>query len=543
MSSENNSRKYLLWLPVVAALFLVAGLWVGVLLSKSDPRSAAREKLDMVLDRIEHNYVDAVDFDSLVELTIPELLRNLDPHSAYIPASVRTAANRDLEGSFYGIGIQFQIMNDTVYVLDVISGAAAEEAGLLAGDRIVEVDGANIAGVGKTNDDVFGMLRGELGTHVEVGVVRHNAPGVLKYDIVRGEVPVSPIDATYMVNDSIGYLRLGKFSENTYGESLNALAQLRYDGATSFILDLRGNTGGYMSPAVMLANEFLSPNQLIVLTKGRNMGDNNVLFADGSGTFGDEKLVILVDEYTASSSEIFSGAMQDNDRGLIVGRRTFGKGLVQSPFELPDSSEFRLTVQRYYTPSGRCIQKTYTPGKGYEYETEIFNRYDRGELFSADSIRLDSAQIFSTNHGRKVYGGGGIMPDIFVPSDTTGMSSYYLKVANAGLLRQFAYEYADLNRERLNESRDVADMLAKLPSDYVLLQSFVNYAANKGVPARWYYINISANLIVNQLKALIARDIVGLDGYFEIINSTDPVMLEAIRQIQTGGADFPLSDE
>ncbi|MDE6121196.1 MAG: peptidase S41, partial [Muribaculaceae bacterium] len=300
---------------------------------------------------------------------------------------------------------------------------------------------------------------------------------------------------------------------------------------------------GYMSPAVMLANEFLGPKQLIVYTKGRNVSDNNILFADGSGTFTDEKVVILVDEYTASSSEIFSGAIQDNDRGLIVGRRTFGKGLVQSPFELPDSSEFRLTVQRYYTPSGRCIQKTYSPGHGLEYETEIYSRYDRGELFSLDSIRLDSTQIFSTAHDRRVYGGGGIMPDIFVPSDTTGITAYYLKVANAGLLRKFAYEYADLNRDNLSESIDVDDFLSRLPSDYTLLQSFVSYAANKGgIPARWYYINISANLIVNQLKALIARDILGLDGYFQISNTTDPVVMEAVERLQRGDADFPLTD-
>lgn len=533
----------MLWLPITAALFMVAGVWVGVLLSKSDPHSAPRRKLDLVLDMIEHNYVDQVDLDSLVELTIPELLHNLDPHSAYIPAESRTAANRDLEGSFYGIGIQFQMMNDTLYVLEVINGAAAEEAGILAGDRIIEVDGTNIAGVNMSTDGVFNMLRGPKDTEVKVTVARHSSPTPLHFTLTRGEVPVSPIDATYMINDSIGYLRLGKFSENTYVESLTTLAQLRYDGAKAFVIDLRGNTGGYMSPSVMLANEFLGPQQLIVYTKGRNLGDNNVLVADGSGAFGNEKVVILVDEFTASSSEIFAGAMQDNDRGLIVGRRTFGKGLVQSPFELPDSSEFRLTVQRYYTPSGRCIQKTYSPGHGLEYESEIYNRYDRGELFSADSIRLDSAQIFTTANNRPVYGGGGIMPDIFVPSDTTGVTSYYLKVANAGLLRKFAYEYADLNRERLSESRDVNEMLAKLPGDYVLLQSFVNYAANKGgIPARWYYINISANLIVNQLKALIARDILGLDGYFEISNSTDPVVLEAVKQLQNGGADFPLSD-
>lgn len=299
-----------------------------------------------------------------------------------------------------------------------------------------------------------------------------------------------------------------------------------------------------MNPSVLISNEFLPAGKLIVMTKGLHAIDNSVLFSDGSGSFANENIVVLVDEFTASSSEIFAGAMQDNDRGLIIGRRTFGKGLVQRSFELPDSSEMRLTVQRYYTPSGRCIQKTYKAGHNGEYETEIFDRYDRGEIFSADSVKVDSTLIFHTTTGRPVYGGGGIIPDIFVPSDTSGVTNYYIKVANAGLLRKFAYEYADLNRDRLNESRTTNELLNMLPSDNVLLQSFVNYAQTKGkVTPRPYYINISAPLIVNQIKALIARDIVGMDGYFEIINSTDPVMLEAIRQLETGGAAFPLTDK
>jgi len=375
-------------------------------------------------------------------------------------------------------------------------------------------------------------------------VKRSNSVKPLSFDLIRTEVPVSPIDASYLVNDTIGYIRLGKFADNTYSEFLQALAQLRYDGAKAYIIDLRGNGGGYMNPSVLISNEFLPAGKLIVMTKGLHAIDNSVLFSDGSGSFANENIVVLVDEFTASSSEIFAGAMQDNDRGLIIGRRTFGKGLVQRSFELPDSSEMRLTVQRYYTPSGRCIQKTYKAGHNGEYETEIFDRYDRGEIFSADSVKVDSTLIFHTTTGRPVYGGGGIIPDIFVPSDTSGVTNYYIKVANAGLLRKFAYEYADLNRDRLNESRTTNELLNMLPSDNVLLQSFVNYAQTKGkVTPRPYYINISAPLIVNQIKALIARDIVGMDGYFEIINSTDPVMLEAIRQLETGGAAFPLTDK
>ncbi|MCH5220747.1 MAG: S41 family peptidase [Muribaculaceae bacterium] len=539
--SEN--RKPLLALPIVAALFLVAGLWAGFFFAKSDKHAVARQKLDQIFDIIGHNYVDQVDFDSLVELAIPQMLSNLDPHSSYIPASERRAVDSELEGSFYGIGIQFQMMNDTLYVLEVISGGAAEEAGILPGDRIIEADGINITGAEISQDKIVSMLRGPKDTTVNVKVKRNNSAKPLSFDLVRAEVPVSPIDASYLLNDSIGYIRLGKFSENTYPEVLTTLAQLKYDGAKAFIIDLRGNGGGYMNPAVLVANEFFEADNLIVVTKGRSRADHSVFISDGSGAFTREKLVVLVDEFTASSSEIFAGAIQDNDRGVIIGRRTFGKGLVQRAFDLPDSSEFRLTVQRYYTPSGRCIQKDYKPGHNGEYQTEIFDRYDRGEIFSADSLKVDSTLIFHTLTGRPVYGGGGIIPDVFVPSDTTGVSSYYIKVANAGLLRKFAYEYADLNRDRLTESRDTAELLSLLPSDQILLQSFVNYAQLKGgIAPRWYYINISASLIVNQIKALIARDIVGMDGYFEIINATDPVVNEALRQISSGGADFPITE-
>ena len=539
-----NNRKYMLWLPLTAAIFLIAGIALGSYISTTDTNLGARHKLNQVFDIISENYVDEVSADSLVEMALPELLKNLDPHSAYIPRSERMAVNRDLEGSFFGIGIQFQMMNDTLYVLEVISGGAAEEAGMLAGDRIIAVDGDNIAGVGVNENDIFSRLRGPEATPVEVTVARHNSPKPLVFDLVRSQVPVSPIDASYMINDSVGFVRLSKFSDNTFVEALTTFSQLKHLGATSFILDLRGNGGGYMAPAVLVANEFLGPQDIVVSTRGRSMGDNRTLFADGSGTFRSEKLVVLVDEFSASSSEILSGAIQDNDRGLIVGRRTFGKGLVQQPFELPDSSEFRLTVQRYYTPSGRCIQKKYTPGHRSDYDIEVYDRYNRGEIFSADSIPVDSAEIFTTRSGRKVYGGGGIIPDIFVPSDTTGVTSYFIKVANAGLLRKFAYEYADLNRDRLNESENAAEMLSKLPSDYVLLQSFVNYANTKGgVAPRWYYINISAPLIVNQIKALIARDILGLDGYFEVVNANDPVVQEALKQLRNGGADFPLTDK
>lgn len=530
-------------LPLVASVALVAGLLMGIALKPKVNDHPSIEKLDEIFRIIDNNYVDDVNFDSLVERTLPELLRNLDPHSVYIPSADRVTVNRELESSFYGIGIQFQMLNDTLCVIEVINGGAAESAGILPGDRMIEVDGESIAGVKISDERIFSLLRGEKDTPVQVKVLRHNSPNPLTFDLVRGEVPVSSIDASYIINDSIGYIRLGKFSDNTFMEFINALGQLNFDGAKSYIVDLRGNGGGFMNPAVLMANEFLPEDRVIVMTKGRSEDRNAVMYSDGSGYFKDSRLVVLTDEFTASASEIFAGAMQDNDRALIVGRRSFGKGLVQQLFELPDSSEFRLTVERYYTPAGRCIQKTYTPGKNNEYETEILDRYDRGEIFSADSIRIDSTEIYTTSTGRLVYGGGGIIPDIFVPSDTTGVTNYYIKVVNSGLLRKFAYEYVDLNREQLNESADVNDLLAHLPADNILLQSFVNYANVKGgIAPRWYYIKISANLIVNQIKALIARDIIGMDGYFQVVNATDPVVGEAVHQIESGGADFPLTD-
>lgn len=533
----NSKSRNMVWLPITAAVFLIAGLWIGRAMGTSSPASRAQAKLGEVFNILTSNYVDEVDLDSLVELTLPELLKNLDPHSNYIAAADRAAANRDLESSFFGVGIQFQVVNDTLYVVEVISGGAAEREGMLPGDRIVAVDGQSIAGVGVSTEDIMRRLRGPEGSHVSVTVKRNNSPHPIELDIVRAEVPVSPIDAAYIINDTIAYIRLGKFSENTYEEFLRTFAGQLLDGATSLILDLRGNGGGYMLPAVLMANEFFGNEEhLIVSTRGRNLDDNRTISSDRTGSFGNYPVAVLTDEFTASSSEILAGALQDNDRALIIGRRTFGKGLVQTPFELSDSSEFRLTVQRYYTPSGRCIQKTYAPGSRLEYESEVYNRYSNGEIFSADSIHIDSTQIFHTTIGRPVYGGGGIMPDIFVPSDTTGVTSYYIRVANAGYLRDFAYEYADLNRESLSQSTSTDNLLAKLPSDFVLLQSFVNYAANRGVPARWYYINTSAPLIVNQIKALITRDILGMNGYFEVINDTDPAVARAVETIVRGQA-------
>lgn len=529
--SQDSRLK--IWLPLLGALLAVGGMWIGYLLADGDRLSPAQEKLNTIFELIEDEYVDEVSPDSLIEMTIPELLKNLDPHSVYIPAKDFDRLGRELDGSFYGIGIQFQIMNDSICVVEVISGGPAERVGVMAGDRIIAVDG-KVIGKDVNNDDVMSMLRGDKDTKVRISVKRANSKKPIEFEIVRGEIPSVSIDAAYIMDGNIGYIRISKFAANTFSEFLQSMVTLAADGAESFIVDLRGNSGGLIDQAILMANEFLEPMRTIVEVKGRNPHDDANWLADGTGSFTDQPLVVLVDEFTASSSEIFAGAIQDNDRGLIIGRRSFGKGLVQRPVMLPDSSQIRLTVQRYYTPSGRCIQKDYTRGNNDNYEHEIIDRMEKGELFSADSVKFEGKDIFQTMAGRTVYGGGGIMPDVFVPSDTAGITSYYIQVVNAGLLNKFAYEYADLNRSDLSKAKDVGQLLKLLPSDGILLASFARYASQNGVPQRWYYINISAQLIVNQLKALIARDILGFSAYFEISNTVDPAVDKAVKQIREG---------
>lgn len=530
---DNNSRLKN-WFPLIGAVLLVGGMWIGYLLAGGDKLTPAQQKLNDIFAIISDEYVDEIPEDSLIEMTIPDLLKNLDPHSLYIPLSELETANRDLESSFFGIGIQFQIMADTICVVEVISGGPSEKVGLQAGDRIVEIDGKPVAGRGIANEDVMKSLRGAKDTRVTVKVKRSTADKPLTFTITRGEIPTVSIDASYMLNDSVGYVRVNKFAANTYSEFLQAINSLRSRGAVDYVLDLRGNTGGLLDQAILMANEFMLPGTKIVEVKGRKAEENAIWLADGTGLFAGGQLVVLVDEFSASSSEIVAGAIQDNDRGLIIGRRTFGKGLVQRAITLPDSSQMRLTIQRYYTPSGRCIQKEFVRGHNSDYQSEILDRYSTGEVFSEDSIKVDESNMFTTTGGRVVYGGGGIIPDVFVPSDTAYVTSYYINVANAGLLNKFAYEYADLNREDLSKAKNVSELLKKLPPSGILLQAFTQYAAQNGIPQRWYYINISTPLIVNQLRALIARDILGMNAYFEITNDMDPVIEKALRQLATG---------
>lgn len=541
MNKSNNKHDYL-WLPLAIAFSVIIGIVVGNRFSNQRYTADSDRKLNTILNLIADDYVDdSVNINNLIEMSIPQILSKLDPHTVYFSAKDMKAAQEELDGSFSGIGISFQIYNDTITVIEVIPGGPSYKAGILAGDRIVTVDDSTYVGESVDANFVKSKLRGDKNTIVKLGIKRSTSTKLLTFNVKRGDVPVNSVDAYYMIEPTTGYVKVNQFGSNTYNEFINALSTLKKDGAKRYIVDLRGNGGGYMEVAITMANEFLSENQLIVCTKGRFKRDDSMVYSDGNGSFQDAELVVLIDEYSASASEIFAGAIQDNDRGLIIGNRSFGKGLVQKQFMLPDSSAIRLTIARYYTPSGRCIQKSYKEGE-MAYEKELLNRYSNGELFSRDSIKIDKSKIFETAHGRKVYGGGGIIPDIFVPRDTSGISSYYIAVLNAGLIQQFAFHYVDANRGVLKQMKDYKQFLRTLPGNDALINDFVDYAAHKGIPARWYYINISRDLIASQLKALIARDVFGSNAYYPIINKTDKVIEVAVKSLNKHKASFPITN-
>lgn len=530
-------KKASVWVPLLIAVAFVVGLFLGAKLFKSTPSWNTHVKIDEIMSLIDEEYVDDVNTDSILEVSIPDILSKLDPHTVYIPASELQSTNEVLEGSFGGVGIIFNMLTDTATVVEVVSGGPAEKVGMLAGDRIITVNDSVIAGKKLESEAIRKHLKGPKGTIVKLGVRRATAPDMLSFEVTRGDIPVTSVDAAYMIEPTIGYVKINKFGRTTYMEFLNSMVQLREKGASKYIIDLRGNTGGFMEPAILMANEFLSAGKPIVSTRGRGGQVQSDIASDGSGAFQSNDLVVILDEGSASASEIFAGAIQDNDRGLIVGRRSFGKGLVQRQIELPDSSAFRLTTARYYTPSGRCIQKPYTLGSQEDYQLEIYDRFNHGEGFSADSIRFDRNQVYHTLGGREVYGGGGIIPDVFVASDTAGVTSYYIKVFNAGMLHRFAFTFTDANRAGLGKADNVDELLALLPSDDALLSAFVEYSrVNGGIAPRWYYINISRDLIVRQLKSLIASDILGQPALYEVSNRGDRTVLQAVEEAASGNA-------
>lgn len=535
----DRNKTLLILIPMVLAGGLIGGLFMGRSFFDR-PVNPAQEKLQMMMAMIDNEYVDEISLDSIMEGTYAGLMAMLDPHSVYIPASEVESVTDELEGSFSGVGVSFQIIADTVNIIEIVAGGPAESAGLLPGDKIIKADDIDLTGPNANNENVYKNLRGPKDTDITLTVKRSNSSKPLTFTVTRGDVPQTSVDAKYLISDNIGYIRVSKFARTTYDEFLSALQLLQAKGADKFVIDLRGNSGGYMDQAVMMANEFLPPDRMIVYTKGKNQINDSFIVSNGGGHFLHSDIVVVTDEFSASASEIFAGAIQDNDRGLVIGRRTFGKGLVQNQLPLPDNSAIRLTVARYYTPSGRSIQKDYKLGEGGNYDMDINNRYSHGEFYNADSIKLDKTKEYHTLGGRPVYGGGGIMPDVFVPEDTIGYTSYYVNVSNSGLIQQFAYEFADKNRSRLASAKTLSRFLADMPSDDLILQDFVDYAASKGIPARWYYINQSRNLILRNLKAVIARDILGYPAYIEMLNQDDATVKRAIKALQNNESPLGL---
>ena len=536
---KNNNTRFI---PFLLAICLIAGIAIGTFYAnhfsgnKLGIINTSSNKLNALLRIIDDQYVDTVTMGELVEEAMPQILSELDPHSSYIPAKDLEAVNADLKGSFSGIGIQFTIQNDTIHVNSVIQGGPSEKVGLMAGDRIVEVDDSAFVGKIVTNSEAMKRLKGEKGSKVKLGVYRPGEKDLLHFTVIRGNIPVKSIDAAYMINEKVGYIKVNKFGETTYPELLIALAKLNQKNCEGLIVDLRGNTGGYMAAAIQMVNEFLPNNRLIVYTQGRKSPREDYN-SNGTGSNQKMPLVVLVDEGSASASEIFAGAIQDNDRGTIVGRRSFGKGLVQQPIEFSDGSAIRLTIARYYTPSGRCIQKPYEKGKESEYELDLLTRYEHGEFFSADSIKQDETEVYHTRLGRPVYGGGGIMPDIFVPQDTTGMTSYFCMAANRGLIIRYTFDYTDQNRSTLQKYDTPEKMEAYLKGQN-LLNKFAAWAEKKGLKRRNNLMMKSRRLFEMSLYGNIIYNMLGMEAYVEYLNESDKTVLKAVEILEKGES-FP----
>lgn len=522
--------------PLFLALFMIAGIAIGAFIAKRQNGGATlnlinngNNKINYLLQLVNHNYVDTVNVNDLVEDAIPQILSELDPHSSYIPKSDAQEAEDDLKGSFSGIGISFTMPKDTVNVMSVIKGGPAEKVGILAGDRIVTAGDSCL--VGMNNNKVMKLLKGPKDTTVKLGIKRHGSSELQYFTVVRGNIPVTSIDASYMVDETIGYIKVNKFGQQTYAEFLVEMAKLSVNGMNGLIVDLRGNTGGYMHIAIQMVNEFLEKDRLIVYTEGKS-SPREEFRSDGRGSFTSLPLVVLMDEGSASASEIFAGAIQDNDRGTIIGRRSFGKGLVQQPMEFDDGSVVRLTIARYYTPSGRCIQKPYEKGKGEEYEMELMARYERGEFFSQDSIQ-HRGEPYKTSIGRVVYGGGGIEPDIFIPEDTTGVTSYYREAVYTGLLRQFAFNYSDQNREKLNTFKST-EQIEKFLKSQGLIEKFATFAEQHNLKRRNIMLQKSNRLFEKYLYGNIINNVKDMNEYTQFYNEDDSNVKKALEILRAG---------
>lgn len=536
-----NKSRTKRFTPLLVSLGVVVGILLGSFYANqfSDTRlsilNTSSDKLNSLLHIIDDQYVDSVAIPDLVERALPQILRELDPHSVYITAQQAEQSMQELKGSFSGIGVQFTIYKDTVRVVRVIEGGPSDGVGLKAGDRIVSIDGKPFVGAGITNDSTQHRLKGKDGSVVRLGVMRAGGRGVQQFAVTRGNVPIKSVDAVFFAAPTTGYIRITSFGDTTYAEFLAALATLSTQHFRNLIIDLRGNLGGYMAPAVQIANEFLPKNRLIVYTEGRK-SPREEFRSDGRGSYQTMPLVVLVDESSASASEIFAGAVQDNDRGTVVGRRSFGKGLVQIPIEFNDGSMLRLTKARYYTPSGRCVQKPYTPGDEEEYEQDLIVRAERGEYFSLDSIRT-SGEAYHTRLGRTVYGGGGIIPDCFIPRDTTGMTSYFKEAYLSGLIYRFAYDYVDANRARLSRINSLKE-LTKYLSKQGIVNRFAEFAARNGLKRRERMLHRSRSVFEEYLFAGIIDDLLGTEQATRFAAESDPAVQTALKLFDEGKA-FP----
>lgn len=554
-------KKYLY--PLVFSLCLAIALCFGMLLGECrsgigsqlpaySPASSdfghtegglssrdASAKLVYLFDLLRDRYVDTLDLKSLVEDAVPVIVEELDPHSNYIPASDLEEVKEQLDGSFSGVGIQFNIQKDTVMVIQVIAGGPSEKAGIMPGDRLVSVDDSTFCGKGINNERVMKTLRGPKGSKVKIGVLRKTSPDVLYFDITRDDIPVNSVVATYLVDD-IGYVRVDNFGRNTYQEFFTSLITLRSRGAAGYLIDLRGNGGGYLEVCIAMVNEFLGKGQLIVYTEGKSQPRSNV-YSDGRGNFQQVPVVVLIDDWSASASEIFSGALQDNDRATIVGRRSFGKGLVQQQFDLNDGSALRLTIARYYTPSGRCIQKPYEMGERDKYVMDLLDRYNHGEFYSQDSIHLADSLKFETVGGRTVYAGGGIMPDVFVPADSSHVTSYYNRLVNSGQLYSFAFRYCDNHRKEL-ENFSSFDAMESYLRQQNLLPKIVAFA-EKEVKSNPTAVRLSGAEIENLAIAYIMRHSGHENYFYQMINNGDGTYRKGIEILKKGKAWPTVSDE
>lgn len=527
------------YLPIVLALVLILGITVGVRLSgRIFPHRqiftmniTGSGKIDQVLEHIQRDWVDSVNIEQLEEEVIVDLLSKLDPHSQYIPAKDFAQVNEYLEGNFEGIGIQFRIEKDTAMVITPIAGGPSEKVGIKAGDRIVVVDGDTLVGPEITSEIIMKRLKGPKNTRVNVSVYRRGEPGLLEFTIKRDVIPTYSLDIAYMVEQNIGYIKLNKFSATTHEEFSAALEKLKKQGVKKLILDLRNNAGGYLQAAIDVADEFLGDRQLIVYTEGRNR-PRKYAYATRKGNFENDKLVILIDEGSASASEIVAGAVQDNDRGTIIGRRSFGKGLVQEQINLPDGSAIRLTTARYYTPTGRSIQRPYKEGNE-EYFKEFHKRFLDGEVFHADSIHFDDSLKYYTPGGKVVYGGGGIMPDIYVPLKSGEQYSYFNKLINKGVLYDFAFEYTDANRQKLGQYKDARSFIQRFTVTQDLFNDLIRFASDQGIEYDREGIEFNRRSIQIMLKAYIGRNLFDNEGFYPVFHQWDDIFQEAVKFLKS----------